>query len=713
MPSNIPNDKSDAGQQPASPPPAKQDIDELFLVAADSPGESETAQLLEHAPSASKEALSDGVEILLDSWEGSISGDKTKSQTILALAALPAAPDTPTFRNAIQKAFSTLRTTSIPSSALLKATGIRSGKPIQEAVARFHTLNRLAPGAIAFNPTTGRRGTVGEIDGLSFEMGIRWEGVPTEMLIPLDAALDDLAFIENAPPADSPPPVGKAPVEEYIRGLESLFISPFDKTTAERFALSVAATSGTGKDAFLDWWHSRDNTVTSKSPLRNFWNARSLREFRETSAAHLKSGLPTPAQWSAELAKSLDSMKIGTSKADLTLLADALADTAEIAGVAELAPVLAKLKDKIPLWPSKPESLSSGAAAAWFALPVASIAKLAELTAAVVSKQYLAELVSRLPFRCLNATADVAGIDNLASALDTTNPSADILLWIWKNRKHLPKNITGTLSARNLIKSIDSAPSGPLAAAAKELKKLLLTSRELRKTILAKPDAAAAAVDSIHASSAIQTDEKQSLLVKMAADSPEIKKILETGKGRKIFASAAESSEKMAADLDKNITSIRSHAAKAAELKDLVSKLIPENSAAIAHARSYGDLRENAEYKAAKERQAFLASRRAELEQGISILTPVDFRTVEVADTAIPGSTVTLEFENGDTETYHLLGAWDGNPETHEIPHVSALGAVLNGKKIGDTITMPDKRSAKIKDVAPLPKELAERLATV
>jgi transcription elongation GreA/GreB family factor len=131
------------------------------------------------------------------------------------------------------------------------------------------------------------------------------------------------------------------------------------------------------------------------------------------------------------------------------------------------------------------------------------------------------------------------------------------------------------------------------------------------------------------------------------------------------------------------------------QLNDIINNQIPENSAAIAHARSYGDLRENAEYKAAKERQAFLNKRRAELDRGIQNTQPVDFSLEKPGKTAIPGSTITLKYKDDNSEeTFFPTRVWDSDPDKNCIAYRSALGKLLMVKILMMNFKLPDGREA-------------------
>ncbi len=125
-----------------------------------------------------------------------------------------------------------------------------------------------------------------------------------------------------------------------------------------------------------------------------------------------------------------------------------------------------------------------------------------------------------------------------------------------------------------------------------------------------------------------------------------------------------------------------------AEFEELVNKKIPENSKEIGVARSYGDLRENFEFKAAKEMQAVLMRRKSELEQALHRARGTSFENPDTSQVSI-GTVVTLR-ENGSsrTETYTILGAWDSDPATGVISYQTAIGQALLGQKVGEAATL-------------------------
>jgi len=123
-----------------------------------------------------------------------------------------------------------------------------------------------------------------------------------------------------------------------------------------------------------------------------------------------------------------------------------------------------------------------------------------------------------------------------------------------------------------------------------------------------------------------------------------------------------------------------------AEYEELVKKKIPDNIKEIALARSYGDLSENFEYKAAKQMQAVLSRRRADLERDLQNARGTAFENPDTTRVSI-GTIVTVrEKDSGKEETYTILGAWDGDPDRHIISYQTAIGQTLLGHQAGDTV---------------------------
>src|SRR5438093_10521736 len=114
-----------------------------------------------------------------------------------------------------------------------------------------------------------------------------------------------------------------------------------------------------------------------------------------------------------------------------------------------------------------------------------------------------------------------------------------------------------------------------------------------------------------------------------------------------------------------------------AEYEELVKVKIPENSKEIALARSYGDLSENFEFKAAKQMQSVLMRRKADLEQMLHNARGTSFKNVDISRVSI-GTIIRLRYvETNNEESYTILGALDGDPEQHIHSYQTAIGQAL------------------------------------
>ena len=124
-----------------------------------------------------------------------------------------------------------------------------------------------------------------------------------------------------------------------------------------------------------------------------------------------------------------------------------------------------------------------------------------------------------------------------------------------------------------------------------------------------------------------------------------------------------------------------------AELKTLKSEERPSVIAAIAEARSHGDLSENAEYHAAKERQSFIEGRIAELEGKLSAAQIIDPTVLDAEGRIVFASTVDLEdLESGNKVTYQIVGEDEADLKELKISITSPIARALIGKYAGDVV---------------------------
>ena len=139
------------------------------------------------------------------------------------------------------------------------------------------------------------------------------------------------------------------------------------------------------------------------------------------------------------------------------------------------------------------------------------------------------------------------------------------------------------------------------------------------------------------------------------------------------------------------------------EYEEIVQKKIPANSKEIAIARSYGDLRENHEYKAAKEMQKILMRQKEDLEAALNRARGQDFINAST-EVVGPGTIVVVtDPASNQTETFTILGAWDSDPDAGVISYLTPVAMALVNRKVGDEVEFElhgNKRRHRIEKIA-------------
>ena len=254
--------------------------------------------------------------------------------------------------------------------------------------------------------------------------------------------------------------------------------------------------------------------------------------------------------------------------------------------------------------------------------------------------------------------------------------STDVLYWLCKERNTTVFNdlinaevFSAILTALERDQLTSSRPGG-------RLHDLILEDRELIPDLLATAEIATVreTVRKLLLTPVFEELNKRSLLGRIVRVYPEMQAMLEGDSGEK---------------QETLIVSWESLERRKEEYEDLIKKKIPENTREIAVARSHGDLRENFEFKAAKEMQRVLQRRQAEMEVALSRARGTDFSN---ADTNIVSIGTIVTYRNLDTDTTHtytILGAWDGKAEKNILSYLSGISQSLMGKKVGDQVDLP------------------------
>jgi transcription elongation factor GreA len=275
--------------------------------------------------------------------------------------------------------------------------------------------------------------------------------------------------------------------------------------------------------------------------------------------------------------------------------------------------------------------------------------------------------------------------------------TSEMLIWLCSEREQWPELVTPDLLAA-IFAALEREQSrgAGTAGRASKLHRTLVEDRKLIGDIFRNVDVGLArdAMRRLQLSPLFDELTKRSLLARIVKVHPELESMI-TG---------AQPQEK-AAPL---IVSWSSLEKRKAEYEELVKVKIPENSKEIALARSYGDLSENFEFKAAKQMQSVLMRRKAELEQMLHNARGTSFENPDTSRVSI-GTIVTLRnTETNEEESYTILGAWDGNPDRHIISYQTAIGQALLGHEIGQTVSLNTEHGAAqftIVSIQPAPRD--------
>jgi len=286
-----------------------------------------------------------------------------------------------------------------------------------------------------------------------------------------------------------------------------------------------------------------------------------------------------------------------------------------------------------------------------------------------------ARLVSALP----KVFAEAGKQEELRVALDRSlrehSATSEMLFWLCKSRADWPELINPELLSA-ILSACERDQHNESASRSTRLRDLLLSDRALIPDIFAGA-ALGAARDSMRRlmlSPVFDELTKRSLMARIIKLYPDLQSLV-----------SGEQAEEKTESLVVSWSSLQK---RKTELEDLVNKKIPENSREIGVARSYGDLRENFEFKAAKEMQAVLMRRKAELERALSNARGTAFENPDISQVSI-GTIVTLrETANGREETYTILGAWDGDPDRAIISYQTKIGQSLLGQRLGDVVEL-------------------------
>ncbi len=124
------------------------------------------------------------------------------------------------------------------------------------------------------------------------------------------------------------------------------------------------------------------------------------------------------------------------------------------------------------------------------------------------------------------------------------------------------------------------------------------------------------------------------------------------------------------------------------KLEQLLNVVRPQNIKAIAEARSHGDLSENAEYHAAKERQSFIEGRIQEIQTRLALAQVIDPAKISQEKAAFGAKVKVLDLSNDEEKDFTLVGPDEADIKNGKITIISPVGKAFIGKSVGDVVTI-------------------------
>ncbi len=285
------------------------------------------------------------------------------------------------------------------------------------------------------------------------------------------------------------------------------------------------------------------------------------------------------------------------------------------------------------------------------------------LVSAKLAKEFAAMLVREGKLGLLKET--------LARLISQHSAGSELLLWFGRERNEDFVDILGPEVFRAMLTAMERDQFAEKRS--NRLRDFILEDQELIGELTASADIEVIKdlMRALQLSPVFDDMDKRSLLARLVKAHPAVQSLV--------------SGEQTRQDTSL-LVSWESLERRRVEYEDLVQKKIPANSKEIAVARSYGDLRENHEYKAAKEMQKVLMRRKDELENQLARARGSDFSNAKTDVAGIGTIVETTDLATSHRESFTILGAWDSDPDKGIISYLSPVGASLLNHKAGDEV---------------------------
>lgn len=262
--------------------------------------------------------------------------------------------------------------------------------------------------------------------------------------------------------------------------------------------------------------------------------------------------------------------------------------------------------------------------------------------------------------------------ETLSRLISQHSASTELLLWLAKERTDAFADILGPEVFRAMLTAMERDQFNEKRS--NRLRDFILADQELlpELTASAELEFIKDLTRALQLSPVFDDMDKRSLLARIVKRHPAVQSLI-----------SGEQTNKADTSL---VVSWDSLERRRAEYTELVHKKIPANSKEIALARSYGDLRENHEYKAAKEMQKVLMRRKEELEASLVRARGTDFANAKTDVVSIGTIVRVTNLDNKRNETFTVLGAWDSDPDKGVVSYLTPVAQSLLNRKPGDEV---------------------------
>lgn len=261
--------------------------------------------------------------------------------------------------------------------------------------------------------------------------------------------------------------------------------------------------------------------------------------------------------------------------------------------------------------------------------------------------------------------------ETLARLISQHSASSELLLWFGRERNEDFVDILGPEVFRAMLTAMERDQFAEKRS--NRLRDFILEDQELIGELTASADIEVIKdlTRALQLSPCFDDMDKRSLLARIVKSYPAVQSLI-SGEQTKQDTNLVVSWESL--ERRKN------------EYDELVNKKMPANKQEIAIARSYGDLRENHEYKAAKEMQRILQVRKSELEVMLHRARGTDFANPKLDAVSIGTEVQVTDLNTNHPEHYTILGAWDSEPDKGIISYLTPVAQSLIGHKPGEEV---------------------------